>query len=138
MIPRLDDFAGLWRIERDISDHRGLTSGHFSGLARFAPQAEGLLYQESGQLVIGANPAMTATRTYFWRSVPEGIAVLFEDHKPFHVITAGQSQPTASHDCPPDQYHVAYDFTEFPVWHSQWRVLGPRKAYEMMSAYTKT
>ena len=56
--------------------------------------------------------------------------------RPFHEIPMGVADPEAIHDCPPDRYHVAYDFARWPIWGSVWTVTGPRKDYVMNSAYT--
>jgi len=53
-------------------------------------------------------------------------------------IDLAQSTPMAHHLCPPDEYHVAYDFVHWPDWTAYWQVAGPRKSYDMRSCYRKT
>ena len=76
-------------------------------------------------------------RRYLWRAVPEGIAVVFEDGRPFHVIAPGADAPEAVHRCDPDVYAVRYDFSRWPCWSSRWEVAGPRKRYAMTTFYTR-
>ncbi|MEM7719719.1 MAG: DUF6314 family protein, partial [Pseudomonadota bacterium] len=43
--------------------------------------------------------------------------------------------PETVHLCPPDRYHVAYDFSSWPEWRTVWSVEGPRKTYRMSSHF---
>ena len=77
---RLQAFAGLWDLERDIEDVRAGRAGRFSGTARFAPVPDGLAYVEEGTLRLPGAPPMQATRRYQWRDGGAGtIEVWFED-----------------------------------------------------------
>ncbi len=62
--------------------------------------------------------------------------VSFADMRPFHSIPLGEINPEATHLCPPDRYHVAYDFCGWPNWQTIWTVEGPRKDYRMESRFT--
>ncbi len=132
---QLDDFKGHWRLVRRITDARG-PDGAFAGQAVLSPIPTGLRYHETGQLTLGATQ-FTAERSYLW-SAPafDQIAIQFADQRPFHSFTLGP-RPDARHDCPPDTYQVAYDFTAWPIWHCTWQVSGPRKAYVMTSRYVR-
>jgi hypothetical protein len=132
--PKLEDFAGLWRLDRTIDDHRAGVVMMFEGEARFAPSAGGLDYSETGLLTAPGTPALQASRRYRWESRGERIAVLFDDGRPFHEF-APSGAVTASHWCDPDSYRVAYDFSAWPAWSSRWSVDGPRKNYTMQSGY---
>ncbi len=108
------------------------------GTAVFTPRVEGeLVYVEEGELSFGSQPPMAATRSYIWSRTDEGIAVQFEDGRPFHVIDGQKLMPDANHHCDPDLYHVSYDFTSWPDWRAIWRVVGPKKDYRMMSEYKR-
>lgn len=133
---QLQSFLGLWRIERAIEDARNGARGRFTGSAHFTPHRDGLLYREEGRLRLGEGPEMAAARAYLWRDGGAGtIAIHFEDGRHFHRLHAGEDTPADSHDCPPDRYHVRYDFTRWPLWQSEWRVAGPRKDYRLLSLY---
>ncbi len=133
---RLAAFAGDWIIERRIEDVRVGRAGRLEGVARFAAGAEGLLYAEEGLLTLGNGPGVTAARRYLWRDAgANAIEVLFEDGRFFHRFNADEAVAGAVHDCPPDQYHVRYDFARWPRWQAEWRVRGPRKDYAMVTAY---
>ena len=133
-MPRLEDFAGDWALLRVIDDARGGHAARLEGRARFVPDAGGLAYEETGLLSLPGQPPMEATRRYLWRAASAGIEVFFEDGRFFHLIGPG-ARPEARHDCPPDRYVVAYDFSHWPDWSTRWRVEGPRKDYAMRSDY---
>jgi hypothetical protein len=132
----LDDFMGhSWGITRQILDHHQDTSVQFKGQCRIA----GGWYHETGHLILAHSPALTSSRRYRWHpGAGGGIDIFFEDDRFFHHINLAQSSPTAHHLCPPDEYHVTYDFARWPDWTADWQVTGPRKSYDMRSCYRKT
>lgn len=132
----LAEFEGVWQIERRIQDHRVGQEGRFAGQAVFSASAEGLTYQERGQLTLGAGPAMVAERTYLWRQDDARIIVLFEDGRPFHDFAPGSEQE-ARHLCGADVYDVTYRFDDWPNWSARWSVSGPKKGYTMVSHYAR-
>lgn len=130
----LMDFAGQWRLERQIKDAKG-PDATFSGTASFTPDDAGLKVQENGQLRLIGQGAFQARRSYLWRQSGSLIAVLFDDGRDFHMFDPGQGIAHANHWCDPDTYNVRYDFSGWPVWQAQWQVTGPRKNYSMYSVY---
>lgn len=137
-MPReLSDFEGIWRIHREIDFADRDTDAQFVGEARLIPHDGGLIYEESGELRLGRAPAMRAERRYLWEpGEAGGIATFFDDGRPFHSFSLAQASD-AKHDCPPDTYHVAYAFHDWPAWTATWAVTGPKKAYTMVSLYTR-
>ncbi len=131
----LAEFEGNWGLVRRIDDARAGAVSHFEGEARFTPDGAGLAYHETGLLHLPGAAPMRAERRYLWRAVPEGIAVQYEDGRPFHLIRAGQAQAEDSHDCAPDRYDVRYDFSAWPDWQQIWQVSGPRKDYHLVSNF---
>lgn len=134
MLPRLDDFTGEWHVARVIRHDAG-PDAQFLGQARFTPDDGGLRYREEGRLILPGTPPIRAEREYLWRQDEKGIAVLFADGRAFHRIDP--ARPEASHWCDPDDYRVRYDFARWPFWRAEWRVSGPRKAYRMLSDYSR-
>lgn len=130
----LTDFEGRWQVARRIDDRRSGRPGRFDGIAVLTPDEAGLVYRETGEMRLEGAPPMAATRSYLWRRDGAGIAVLFEDGRPFHRIGAG-SGPQDSHWCAPDLYDVTYDFTRWPDWRTVWTVRGPRKDHTLLSVY---
>lgn len=134
---RLEAFAGVWDVEREIEDLRAGRAGHFSGQARFAPAPEGLAYTEEGTLAFPGSAPMRATRRYAWRDGGAGtIEVWFDDGRFFHRFCADEPEPGAEHDCPPDHYRVRYDLRHWPRWRAEWHVRGPRKDYGIVSRFS--
>ncbi|MEM9393213.1 MAG: DUF6314 family protein [Pseudomonadota bacterium] len=130
----LDDFEGRWRIQRRIEDRLG-PDARFEGVGIFTRDAEGLRYNETGQLH-AAGQSFSATRRYSWRMEDTQIAVYFDDGRLFHSFElTGASR--AGHDCAPDRYDVTYAFENWPAWRSVWEVRGPRKDYRMVSAFAR-
>ncbi len=136
--PTFAAFAGSWQLERVITDHLADQRAMFSGCAEFSLQEDGFLYEERGTLAIPGQPEVAATRRYFWQSVGDDVQVSFEDGREFHRFSLSQTHPVAEHDCPPDFYHVAYDFSLWPCWTALWQVTGPRKNYEIRSQFSRT
>jgi len=134
MPTRLADFTGRWSIERTIRDALG-PDGRFEGMAVLAPDGNGLVYRETGMLVLGET-RLQAERKYLWRvgDSADEIVVTFTDGRFFHSFELNDGAE-ARHDCAPDTYNVRYDFTDWPIWQAVWRVRGPRKDYEMTSRY---
>ncbi len=132
---RLEDFTGLWSLARRINDARAGAEGRLEGQAEFRPLGVGLICEERGVLHFASGDPMQVSRRYFWRAESAGrIAVSFEDGRPFHDFALG-AIAEAAHDCAPDHYHVAYDFSHWPNWRAVWTVKGPRKDYVSVSDY---
>ena len=125
----LSDFAGQWRLERQIVHAYG-TTAQFSGTATWTPDGDRLRCVEEGSLRIADGPAMTGQRVYLWDA---GLQVYFDDGQFFHRVPplGGDS----GHWCDPDQYDGSYDFSAWPAFTVTWSVRGPRKAYLMSSRY---
>lgn len=140
-LPELKCFEGCWALSRQIDDRHAQSQGRFEGRALFTPHggSPGVLnYFETGEMHYARQPKMVASRTYIWQRGADGIEVLFEDGKPFHVIKGASGAPDAVHHCDPDLYHVSYDFAGWPeTWRAVWRVQGPRKNYRMVSEFSR-
>ena len=134
----LRDFAGRWQLRRRIEDALAseLLAGEGTVDLRPAPGG-GLIYDEEIRLAAPGRPALRGTRRYLWQPVPGGIAVVFEDGRPFHRIALGAAEAEDRHDCAPDLYRVRYDFSGWPIWSARWEVAGPRKSYVMASVFTR-
>lgn len=93
-----------------------------------------LVQDETGHLET-AGGRFEATRRYVWTENNGQLDVYFDDMRPFHSVPLGAERPETVHLCPPDRYHVAYDFSAWPAWKAVWTVEGPRKGYRMVSSY---
>ncbi|WP_371154448.1 DUF6314 family protein [Jannaschia sp. 2305UL9-9] len=134
MRPDLTAFAGLWRVARVIRHADGQVA-RFSGQAEWRAEGDGWRSAEVGTLTQGAT-AFEARRETLWQADGDTIAVSFADGRPFHHIPP-VARPRATHDCPPDDYRLAYDFTAWPHWSVRWRVTGPRKDYRALTRYAR-
>lgn len=131
----LADFARDWQIDREIEDRKAGETTTFQGTVRVIPEPDQLRWIEEGTLTNSAG-SFAGSRTYLWRADPlsHGISLHFEDGRFFHTIHP-VPKPSDAHDCPPDTYQVAYDFSDWPRWQANWTVTGPRKDYTMLSRY---
>ena len=134
MAPTLEEFAGEWTLRRMIMDRLSGRTARFAGTARYASAAEGLRCVEEGRLIWPGIAPLSGRRVCIWRAEGDGIAVEFEDGRPFHrFVPAGTAD--AVHECAPDLYRARYDFVNWPKWGVRWSVRGPRKDYVMVSRY---
>jgi hypothetical protein len=128
---QLSDFEGRWRLSRRIVQDAG-TEARFEGQAVWSPDAECLIYRETGTLTVTGQPPMQAERRYRWH--PD-LCVHFDDGRFFHRVPAQGGE--TDHWCDPDSYHVRYDFSAWPDFEVIWLVSGPRKSYRMFSRYAR-
>ena len=128
----LSDFAGRWKIERDIKPASG-PAARFLGHAEWTAEDGLMHYIEKGNLEIAGQTPMVAGRRYSWDA---DLNIYFDDGRFFHQVPALGGD--AAHWCDPDQYDATYDFTHWPQWSCTWRVRGPRKNYTLHSQYSKT
>lgn len=135
----LYDFEGNWTLERKIEDRLAGRSGQLIGSVALSRDDEGLVFRETGEMTFPGQPPLTASRVYLWRRGRGGaVNVFFENGAPFHDFTLARTMPEASHFCDPDMYNVTYNLTRWPMWTSDWRVVGPRKNYRLLSSYSRS
>ncbi len=135
MPSRIEDFAGPWRLSKEIADRRG-PDGRFGGVARIEPADGAWAYSEAGRLQLDGAAPLSAERRYLWVPAADGVDVSFDDGRPFHHLPFDGGG--AAHDCDPDRYRVIYDFGGWPLfWEARWEVSGPRKDYTMICRYRR-
>ena len=132
------DFAGRWRIDKRIDDRHAGQGGRFTGTGTFAPEGRPGLWRqaEDGELTLGTGPAFAARRAYLWAWDAAGVAVHFDDGRPFHRFVPDGLAAGTDHPCGADLYRVTYDFTLWPRWRATWEVTGPRKDYTMVAVWS--
>lgn len=140
--PVLQLFEGRWTLTRQIADHWGGQSGHLEGQAHFRTTAipRQLAYDEEGILMMPGQPAIKATRTYFWSASDVDstrIDIHFSDGRFFHSLHPQKHRDEAEHLCANDLYKVRYLFENKDKWLAIWSVKGPRKNYNMTSLYIR-
>ncbi|MYH57061.1 MAG: trigger factor [Boseongicola sp. SB0675_bin_26] len=133
-IASLWSLVGQWSLVRQIR-HADGRKNSLTGEVVFTRSGSRLIQDESGLLRLD-DQALEARQRLVWKQDGSLLRVHFADMRPFHEFPLGIADPEAVHDCPPDRYHVAYDFAHWPIWGSVWTVTGPRKDYVMNSTYT--
>lgn len=135
---QLQDFAGRWEIARRIEDALAGEVLEGRGTVDYRPAPDGgLIYDEEIALTLPGRPPLRGTRRYLWRQAGADIAVSFEDGRAFHRIALGEDGAEDRHDCAPDLYRVAYDFSGWPTWSVRWQVVGPRKDYVSVTDFRR-
>lgn len=133
-----DDYAGEWRLDRQIVDLTGAQGGSLTGTARFVCVADTRLdYIENGTLTLTNGAVLTAARRYLWVFGASKVQVYFDDGRHFHDFVPQGHAAGTDHPCGEDYYTVRYDFTVWPVWTAAWRVKGPRKDYVSTTRYSR-
>ena len=130
------DFAGSWRITRQITDMRILESGTLEGEATFTPMEGGLHYREEGSLIFAGSAPVKAERSYQWTFFDDAVHVAYADGSPFHSFPLTGGADATPHLCGQDMYRGTYSFVRFPDWQVTWSVTGPRKNYRSVTRYT--
>lgn len=125
---------GTWTVDRDLAE--GDARGRFEGLATFTTDGEGLLWDEHGELVLGAYRGPARRRLQL---VPRGAAweVLFEDGRPFHLLDLSSGHCEAGHDCRADRYDGSFDVLGPDAFEVAWDVHGPAKDQRIVSRYRR-
>ncbi|MEM7319371.1 MAG: DUF6314 family protein [Pseudomonadota bacterium] len=131
------DFAGRWHLSRRIDDQLSGQVITGEGAAVVSSVQSSYCYDEELTLQTAGQRPMAAHRRYVWRPSGCGVTIWFEDGRFFHDLKLSETHPKAHHDCAPDIYDVAYDFSAWPIWSVTWTVVGPRKNYVMHTAYRR-
>ncbi|GIT90419.1 hypothetical protein JANAI62_00990 [Jannaschia pagri] len=129
---RLAALLGTWSVVRVLRPVGGDWI-RFQGTAVWTREGSALRSVEVGQMQQGG-AGFEARRETLWQVRGDGVEVRFGDGRPFHWIGPG-ARATCQHDCPPDDYQLAYDFGQWPRWSMRWRVRGPRKDYTALTRY---
>jgi len=124
---------GRWTLLRDIA-HADGSVNHLTGEVHFQRSGARLIQDETGTLVLG-DRSLKATRRYIWTEINGRLDVFFDDMRPFHSVPLKVATYQTVHQCDPDHYQVAYDFSQWPNWSARWQVEGPRKDYVMTSHF---
>lgn len=135
----LHAFAGRWSLSRLVEDRREGAATRVEGTVTLAPHGAGLVWDEAGTMRRPDGAVLVVGRRYLWRQRPDGgIAVLFDDGRPFHDFHPGRADAGETvHLCAPDRYAVRYAFELPQRWRAVWRVTGPRKDYVSTTEYLR-
>jgi hypothetical protein len=126
---------GRWAVARSLHD-ASLGDGRFTGTATFAPADEGLVWEESGRLALGAYDG-PARRRLRLRREPQGWMVRFDDGRPFHPLVLRAGGCAVTHPCGEDAYEGAYVVLGPDAFDVTWRIRGPAKDQRIESRYRR-
>jgi len=129
----LADFAGDWHFRRLVTGADGSVMAEARGELRLLKAGAGLIAEETAEVTMPGGSRLRAERKTLWREDGQLVAVDFADGRPFHRFDPRLDAPVDLHLCDPDRYEVRFDLAAFPRWRTVWRVMGPRKAYEMVT-----
>ncbi|MEM8536805.1 MAG: DUF6314 family protein [Pseudomonadota bacterium] len=131
------DFAGEWRMSRQIDDLRIGESGALYGTVSFTHDGDTLRYEEKGTLVFASAAPIKAQRAYIWRFAGKHVEVAYANGAPFHSFPLVAEAAATPHLCGDDTYNGVYAFADFPQWQLTWNVTGPRKNYRTVTTFTR-
>jgi hypothetical protein len=138
----LDTLRGEWALRRNVHP----TGDQLIGDAAFAPAGESALaYQESGILRLRDGRELSASRQYRYCAVGKRVAVQFADGpntgNMFLNLEFSRKnwgfEATGTHFCGDDAYQAYYRILDAGSFETVIRVVGPRKAYELTSRYSR-
>lgn len=130
-------FSGAWRITRRICDRLAGESGRVNGVVRFAPEADGLRYDETGEMRFGTYRGEVA-QSYLFAFDGDAVAnVRYADGRFFHRLDLSSGAADVAHHCGADLYRGRYRVLGADRWALSWQVTGPRKDYLMSTRYER-
>ena len=138
----LDTLRGEWALRRNVDP----TGEQLIGDADFASTGESALtYRESGILRLRDGRELSASRQYRYCAVGHRVDVQFAEGpntgKLFLNLEFSRKswgyEATDTHVCGDDAYHAFYRILDAGSFETVIRVIGPRKAYDLRSRYSK-
>ncbi|WP_299619643.1 DUF6314 family protein [Pelagibius sp.] len=128
---------GKWKVVRQIDDGRLDQLGRFDGSAAFAVDGDHLIYEEDGELRLGAHkgPAFQTYRYTF--PSRQRAEVCFSDGRPFHDLDLSSGRWACRHLCSDDCYEGAFTALDRDSLRVVWSVRGPRKDLRLDSHYSR-
>ena len=130
-------FAGAWDLQREIEDRRAGQRGQLVGWALFKAEGGSLLYEESGDMTLGAARSRAYRRYRYLFPSPGRAEIRFEDGRLLVALDLAGGTAAASHLCGGDSYTVEVTLLEAAQWQTVWQVSGPRKDYRLVSRYRR-
>lgn len=133
-------FAGRWRMDRVIRDHRTGQKHRFEGHAEFTSVSGSngrSVYTEEG-ILVRQDQSIDVTRRYLYDWTDATHAhVRFEGGRLFHGLDLGTGSCQVGHECGMDRYDGRYEIRGPQAWDLAWRVIGPEKDYEILTGYQR-
>lgn len=130
-------FSGAWRLTRRIRDRRAGEIGRLEGVALFVPEADGLRYDERGEMRFGSYRGEVA-QSYLFALMDDAVAeVHYADGRFFHRLDLSSGIADVTHECGADLYRGRYRVLGADCWALSWQVTGPRKDYLMSTRYER-
>ena len=107
------------------------------GTARFVAARVGLLYEESGTLVLRTYRGEAECSYAFVLTGPSTAEVRFLDGRLFHLLDLSNGFAAVSHDCVADRYGGLYRVDTRDGWTQAWYIKGPRKQARLVTLYSR-
>ena len=134
-VPDPAEFAGVWTIDRDLSDLRSGDTGHFTGQLIVAAEGAGYDWRESGMLTWGDYTGR-AERQLCLRPHDGTWWMCFADGRLFHPWRFGEQ---VVHPCAADVYlgRIECEPDAPDRFTITWDVTGPAKRLLIVSRMTR-
>ena len=136
---------GGWNVERSIDDHWNATSGTFVGVSRLSldpsliasGDAGQAIYDEQGKLQLGDHVGSARRRLEYRRQDDGSVSLYFLDGRHFIDLDLSSGISEGTHHCASDIYYVKIVVRSMHLYEEHWRVVGPSKDYEAITAYSR-
>ncbi|MGC2485489.1 MAG: DUF6314 family protein [Acidimicrobiales bacterium] len=138
MAPRpLDYFVGTWHVERTITDSLSDDDGMFEGTATFTRNDEGVAFEETGVMFLGAYRGPARRRLRYTEGPDSSIDVCFVDGHHFVSIDLASGTSRDVHLCERDRYDITTFVHSPDRFEERWHVSGPSKSYEAVTLFER-
>jgi hypothetical protein len=133
----LDYFVGIWQVERTITDAMSDENGTFEGVATFTPSEEGVEFEETGVMHLGAYRGPASRRLHYTQGPGSSIDVSFLDGHHFVSIDVASGTSRDVHLCERDRYDITTVVHSQDHFEERWHVRGPSKDYEALTLFER-
>lgn len=129
-----DFLLGRWRVERSFFDRLRRERGTFIGTLDVVATGTGeeptARYAEEGRFTLGSYQGRGRRSLGLVRGATGGVAIHFEDGRPFVDCDLAPGGCRATHRCGDDLYEISWQVVSGVAMTERWRVAGPRKDYD--------
>ncbi|WP_442785151.1 DUF6314 family protein [Amycolatopsis sp. H20-H5] len=129
--------TGNWRLEREILDASGATTGTVAGSATFVMEDSVLVYREAGTLEMGGYQGPVTRELHYRPDGPGRASVHFDHGGFFHDVDLREGRWDSTHPCRDDVYRGGYRVLAADRWRQEWAVTGPAKDHVLLTWFSR-
>lgn len=146
VIDTLGFLLGRWKVSRSIEDHLHGIRGFFEGTVLLTESASAggahphtrARYEEAGELYFGSHIGHAHRSLDYHRLGEVAVMLHFPDGRPFVDLDLRSGAWQSEHRCRDDRYQIATLVRSLNLVQERWRVQGPTKRYDAVTALTRS